>query len=584
MSNFLQLLTERVLVLDGAMGAMLQARSLAGGAPPEGMNLEQPEVVAAIHREYVAAGADIIETNTFGANRPKLANYGLENRVREINHAAVKIARGAAGPQTFVAGSVGPTGRFLEPVGDAGFDEIVEIYVEQIAALVEAGVHLITFETFLDIRELRAAIVAAKTVTELPLAAMLTFDDTGQTALGTPPEAAAVTLDALGVAVVGANCGLGIDGIHRILEQMRAVTSLPLIAQANAGLPELRDGETVFSGTPKEMTGYHERLIKLGVRVIGGCCGTTPQHIQAMQAALQHYDQGWQAPPRQTFLSSRTKVMPIGGEAGCLVIGERINPTGKKNYTTELHAGKTAYVCREAQEQVAAGADLLDINCGAPGINEPLAMERVVFAASGVVAAPLVLDSSNPEVLERGLKAADGKVLLNSVSGDDKSLRAILPLAKKYGAAIIGLALDEWGIPETAEGRVTVAEKILSAAEACGLPREDIIIDCLTLPVSVAQQGAMETLQTLRLVRDRLKLATVLGVSNISFGLPGRSILSATFFSMALETGLQAAIINPKDEAMMDALRAAKVLLGQDRGADGDLFPAKQSTDFYPVD
>jgi 5-methyltetrahydrofolate--homocysteine methyltransferase len=568
MSSFLQAINERVLVLDGAMGTMLQERGLAPGASPEGMNLEQPEVVEAVHREYVTAGADIIVTNTFGGNRPKLANYGLEEQVGEINRAGVEICRRAAGENTFVAASVGPTGRFLEPVGDAGFAEMVAVFREQITALAEAGADLISFETFLDIRELRAAIIAAKEVCSLPLMALMTFDDAGRTVLGTPPEAAAVTLDALGVDVIGSNCGLGIDGIYDILEKMRRVTTLPLIAQANAGLPELRDGVTVFPGTPEEMTAYHQRLITLGVRVIGGCCGTTPAHIEAMQNALAQYDQQWQPAARRGFLSSRTRVAEVGGEAACAVIGERINPTGKKGYSAELREGKTAYIRREAQEQVAAGADLLDVNCGAPGVDEPAALEAAVFAASGVTGTPLVLDSSSPEALEKGLQAADGKVLINSVSGEEKSLQAILPLAKKYGAAIIGLALDGGGIPETAADRLAVARLILERALELGIPREDVFIDCLTLTVSAEQKRAAETLQALRLVRDELGLATVLGVSNISFGLPSRPVLSASFFTLALEAGLKAAIINPKEERMMDALRAVKVLLGQDLRAE----------------
>lgn len=568
MSRFLQALEQRVLVLDGAMGTMLQDRGLAAGASPEAMNLERPEVVEAVHAEYVAAGADIIVTNTFGGSRPKLAHYGLEGRLREINAAGVEIARRAAGPETFVAASIGPTGRFVEPVGDAGFDEVVGIFREQVEAFVAAGADLITFETFLDIRELRAAVIAAKQYSELPLLALLTFDDGGRTVLGTPPAAAAVTLDGLGVDVLGSNCGLGIDGIYEILAKMRAVTNRPLIAQANAGLPVLRDGETIFPGTPEEMVAYHERLIALGVRIIGGCCGTTPAHIQAMRQALVGLDQHWQPGARRCFLSSRTETVAIGGDAPCVVIGERINPTGKKGYSAELRDGKTAYLRREAKEQLDAGAELLDINCGAPGVDEPLALERAVFAVTGVAGAPLVLDSSDPVALERGLKAADGKVLINSVSAEEKSLKAVLPLAKKYGAAVIGLALDGQGIPETASDRLAVAGTILAAALAAGIPREDLLIDCLTLTVSAEQQRAMETLQALRLVRDELGLATVLGVSNISFGLPARPVLSAGFFTMALEAGLKAAIINPKEERMLDALRAAQVLLGQDLRAE----------------
>jgi len=567
-SDFRTAIADRVLILDGAMGTLLQERGLPPGGCPEAMNRSHPDAVREIHAEYAAAGADILVANSFGGNRLKLAHYGLEEAVDELNRRAVELAREACGGRAFVGGSVGPTGRFLEPVGDAGFDEMVEVYAEQISALAGAGADLISFETFLDIRELRAAIVACRDVCDLPVVAQMTFDDAGRTVLGTPPEAAAVTLDALQVDVIGSNCGLGIDGIHAVLAAMRQVTSRPLIAQANAGLPVLKDGQTIFPGTPAEMTAYHERLIALGARILGGCCGTTPDHIRAMRAALEGCSQQWTPPARQGFLSSRTAVAAFGGEAPCALIGERINPTGKKGYTEELRTGKTAYIRREAVDQVAAGAHLLDINCGAPGVDEALALERAVYAASGASAAPLVIDTSDPEALERGLKAADGKVLINSVNGEAKSLARVLPLARRYGAAVIGLTLDEAGIPATAEGRVAIAEKIRNAALAAGLPQEDVIIDCLTLTVSAEQQRALESLRALRLVRDELGLATALGVSNISFGLPSRPVLSATFFAMALEAGLKAAIINPKDERMMDAYRSALVLLCQDVRAE----------------
>ncbi len=569
MRDFRTALQERVLVLDGAMGTLLQERGLKPGGCPEEMNLVAPEVVTGIHREYAEAGADIIVTNSFGGSRIKLAHYGLEDRVEEINIRSVELAREAAGEDGFVAASIGPTGRFLEPVGDATFDEMVEVFGEQVRAFAAAKADLITLETFLDVAELRAAVIACREFSDLPVMALMTFEDGGRSVLGTSPQAAAVTLDALKVDVIGSNCGLGVDGIFEFLEQMRQVTNRPLIAQANAGLPQLIDGETVFTATPEEMTAYHEKMIAIGVRVIGGCCGTTPAHIQAMSEALKGKDQSWTPPPRRCFLSSRTAVTEVGGEAPCAIIGERINPTGRKGYAAELLEGKTAYIRREAQEQVAAGAHLLDLNCGAPGVDEPAALERAVLAAVGVTSQPLVLDSSDPAALERALKVADGKVLINSVNGEEKSLKTVLPLAAKYGAAVIGLALDGSGIPETAGERLSVAEDILAAAIQVGLPREDVIIDCLTLTVSAEQKRAMETIHTLRLVKEKLGLATVLGVSNISFGLPCRPILSATFFAMALEAGLGAAIINPKDAAMMDAYRSAMVLLGKDLRAEG---------------
>jgi 5-methyltetrahydrofolate--homocysteine methyltransferase len=401
---------------------------------------------------------------------------------------------------------------------------------------------------------------------------MLTFDDKGRSVLGTPPESAAITLEAVGADVVGSNCGLGVDGIHDILKAMRTVTDLPLISQANAGLPLLVDGITVFPGTPEEMTAWHDRLLTLGVRIIGGCCGTTPLHIRAIRQALDVRDQEWRHSPRPagvTFLSSRSAYTSIGGGNRTALIGERINPTGKKGFVAELREGKISYIRREALEQTAAGATLLDVNVGTPGIDEPLALERAVFCVSGAVATPLVLDSSSAEALERGLKAADGKVLVNSVSGEQKSLDRILPLVKKYGAAVIGLALDESGIPETAEGRCAVAQRIRDAAVAAGIPSRDVIIDALTLTVSAEQKRALETLRAVRLIKERLGLATVLGVSNISFGLPRRPLISSAFFAMALEAGLDAAIINPKEQAMMDVYRSAMVLLNRDIRAEG---------------
>ncbi len=568
---FMEAIHSRALVLDGAMGTMLQERGLVPGQAPEELNLTMPDVVAGVHREYIDAGAEIIVTNTFGGNRPKLSHYGLEGRVAEINAKAVEIARRVAGEDAYVAASLGPTGRFVEPVGDMTFDETADIFREQAEALIGAGADLITLETFLDIKEIRAAIIAIREISpEIPIIAMLTFDDNGRSVLGTPPEAAAITLQAAGANIVGSNCGLGVDGIYEVLRAMRKVTSLPLISQANAGLPVLVDGKTVFPGTPEEMTAYHDRMLELGVRVIGGCCGTTPRHIRAIREALNGRNRPFTAPcagTSVTYLSSRTGYAAIGGEQPAAIIGERINPTGKKTFAAELKERKISYIRREALEQVEAGATLLDVNVGLPGIDEPAAMEQAVFCITGAVPVPLVLDSSNPEALERGLKAADGKVLINSVSGEDKSIARVLPLVKKYGAAVLGLALDEKGIPSTAEGRVAIAAKIIAAATNAGITRDNVIVDCLTLTVSAEQKQATETLRAVRLVKERLEANTVLGVSNISFGLPRRPVISSTFFAMALAAGLDAAIINPKEQAMMDAWRSAMVLLNKDERA-----------------
>lgn len=567
-TEFLQALTERVLVLDGAMGTMLQERGLKPGQSPEEMNLSMPDVVAAVHQEYLDAGADILVTNSFGGSREKLSHYGLEGRLDEINAASVFIAKKVAGDKAFVAASIGPTGRFVEPVGDLTFDQMADIFSEQAKALIEAGADLITLETFLDIKEIRAAVIAIREFSQtIPVIAMLTFDNNGRSVLGTSPEAAAITLEAVGADIIGSNCGLGVDGIYDILAAMRTVTSLPLISQANAGLPLLVDGNTVFPGTPAEMTAYHDRLIALGVRIIGGCCGTTPAHIKAMKAALVGKEQQQTVigpSAGTTFLSSRSGYVALGGGNLTAIIGERINPTGKKGFAAELREGKVAYIRREAVEQVAAGATLLDVNVGTPGIDESAAMERAIFSVTGAVQVPLVIDSSSPEALERGLKAADGKVLVNSVSGEKKSLERILPLVKKYGAAVIGLALDETGIPPTADERCAVAGCIIAAAETAGIPRNNVVIDCLTLTVSAEQKRALETIKAVQKIKSSFGVNTVLGVSNISFGLPSRPLISSTFFAMAIAAGLDAAIINPKEMPMMAAFRSSMVLLGRD--------------------
>jgi 5-methyltetrahydrofolate--homocysteine methyltransferase len=565
--DFLKTLAKGPVLFDGATGTMLQMLGLKPGGCPDELNIAEPEMVKKVHRAYREAGADVATTNTFGANRIKLKEYGLDGRISEINIAAARNAREAVGPEGFVAGDLGPTGEFVEPVGEAAFDDILKVYDEQAGALKEGGADLLIIETMMDIREMKAAIIGAKS-TGLPVVATMTFDETMRTVLGTPPESFAIMADSLGVDVLGANCSLGIEGIYKTLLAMSRVTSRPFIAQPNAGIPVLKGTETVFPATPEEMASYVPRLVEAGVRVLGGCCGTTAEHIRLMGEAFKSIKSPVREPIGVSALASRTSYQLFGGGLPAILIGERINPTGRKKLAAEIKEGKTAGIRGEARAQEAAGAHALDVNVGVPGIDEVPSMTRAVFAVNDHSTLPIVIDSSHNDAIEAGLKAVDGKPLINSISGEEKKLASILPLAKKYGGALLGLTLDDAGIPETAEGRLKVAEKMLGRVLDAGLKKEDLVVDCLAMTVSAAPDSALTTLKAIRLIKEELGLATVLGVSNISFGLPARSLINSSFLTMALSAGLDCAIINPENRAMMDAYRSSLVLLAKDLRAE----------------
>ncbi|HBG45807.1 MAG TPA: 5-methyltetrahydrofolate--homocysteine methyltransferase [Deltaproteobacteria bacterium] len=567
MRDFRKALASKQLVFDGATGTMLQRLGLKPGGCPDELCLKDPALVRKVHSAYIGAGSDIVTTNTFGGNRPKLMEYGLEGRLAEINIAAARCARDEAGSSRFVAGGLGPTGRFVEPVGEMPFDEAFSVFKEQAQALKEGGADLVIIETMMDIREMKAAIMGAKS-TGLPVVATMTFDETMRTVLGTSPEAFAVMAESLGADVIGANCSLGIEGICKAVAAISKVCSLPLIAQPNAGIPVLKGTETVFPASPEEMAAYVPRLVEAGVRILGGCCGTTPEHIKMMGEAFRGITPAAGRKAGFTALSSRSSVTLFGAGLSPIIIGERINPTGRKVLAQEIKEGKTAGIRNEARQQETAGANALDVNVGVPGIDEVFAMGSAVFAVNGNSSLPIVIDSSSPEAVLAGLKAVDGKPLINSISGEEKKLTSILPLAAEYGAAVLGLTLDDDGIPETAEGRLKVAEKMLERALKAGLRKEDLIVDCLAMTVSAAPESAKETLKAIRLVKERLGLTTVLGVSNISFGLPAREVINASFLTMAIEAGLDAAIINPNNKAMMDAFHASLVLLNKDLRAE----------------
>jgi methionine synthase (B12-dependent) (EC 2.1.1.13) len=571
MKNFRDYIKNDLLIMDGAMGTMLQkSGKLKPGMAPEMLNIEQPDLIKDIHTQYINAGANIIETNTFGANRIKLGEFGLASKVREINQSAAYNARAAAKDRAFVAGNIGPTGKFLKPIGDLDFDEAVEIFKEQAEALLTAGVDLFSIETMMDIKEIKSAVIAIRELCDLPIMAMMTFNDDYRTTLGTPPEVAAIVLEALGVDVIGANCSLGPEGIFNVIKRMSRVTNLPLISEANAGMPILKQGITVFPASPEQMVEHMEQSLALGVRVYGGCCGTTPDHIKhiadvgfKLRAHLSYETKG----DDTLKLASRTEYKELLLFKDTLLIGERINPTGKRLYSEELKAGKTKYIREQAMLQQKAGADLLDVNVGTPGIDEPSMMTKAIFAVNSVSILPVSIDSSNINAIEAGLKAIDGKPLVNSITGEQKRLVPTLKLIKKYGAAAIILPIDEKGLPRTATERLTIAKQVLNTAEQMGIKRNTFIVDALTLTISAEPHGGEQTLKTIRIVTEELGLPCIVGLSNISFGLPARSVLNSHFLSMAMAHGLGLAILNVLDEDIKKAFLSASLLLGRDENA-----------------
>ena len=550
-----------ILLLDGAMGTMLQAAGLPMGMAPELWNLTEPETVADIQRRYVEAGSRVLYTNTFGANRLKLARSG--HSVREIVAGGVRCARMAAGDKDVrVALDIGPLGQLLEPLGTLKFEEAYELFREQVLAGAQAGADLIVIETMSDLYEVKAAVLAAKENSTLPVWVTMTFEQSGRSFVGVTVPAMALTLNGLGVDAMGFNCSLGPRELLPLLEELRSWTDKPLILKPNAGLPDPATG--AYRITPAAFARQMLPALSLGVTILGGCCGTSPDFIRALGAALEKGGEAQPRPARRCGVSSGRLAV---GLDGVRVIGERINPTGKKRLQQALRENDIDYLIARGIEQQDAGADILDVNVGLPGIDEPDMMVRVVKALQGVTDLPLQLDSSNPAAIEAGLRAVSGKAIVNSVNGKREVLDAILPLCKKYGAAVIGLCMDENGIPADWQGRVNIARRILDAALKHGIAREDVYIDCLTLTVSAQQEQARETLRALRFVKEELGLHTVLGVSNISFGLPARENITVSFLTQALYAGLDLPIVNPNQEAIMNAVASWRVLSGEDAGS-----------------
>ena len=556
-----ELLGKRLVFVDGGMGTMLQAAGLTGGEAPERWNLTHPETVAEVHRAYLAAGCDIVTANTFGATG---ARFGAE--LQKVIQAGVELARQGVeeAGHGFAAFDMGPTGKLLAPYGELPFQEAVSLYRQAAAWGAEAGADLIIIETMGDPYEMKAAVLGAREACDLPILATMMADVNGRLLTGGTVETMAVLLDGLGVTALGLNCGLGGPEMLPLLRRIRRVTERPLLCSPNAGLPRMEGGRTVFPAGPEAFAQAQRELAQAGAWLLGGCCGTTPEHIRAMVAACREVTPAPVPPVTETWISSSSEAVCL--DHGPVVIGERINPTGKKRMQEALRTGDVNYLLKEAVNQSAAGAAVLDVNVGLGGVDEAAWMERAVSAIQGVCTCPLQLDTADPEALARGLRAYNGKALINSVSGKQEVMDQVFPLAKRYGGTVVALLLDEEGIPDTAEGRVAIARRIMAEAARYGIATRDLVMDALTMTVSTGERNALVTLETLRRCREELGVRTVLGVSNISFGLPQREKLAGPFLTLALGAGLDAAISNPLSEAMMDAWQAALTLTGRDKG------------------
>lgn len=560
-----EFIKDNILIFDGAMGTMLQKKGLKLGENPELLNIKEPHIIEEIHKEYIESGANVITTNTFGANELKLKLCNLD--VEEAVDAAVKIAKKAKGnSNTYIALDIGPIGELLEPMGTLSFDRAYEIFKRQMVQGTKSGADVILIETMTDLYELKAAILAAKENSDLPIFCTMTFEENLRTFTGCSPEAMVLVLEGLGVDALGVNCSLGPKQLKPVVEEICSLAHIPVMVQPNAGLPTLSlDNETKYDVTKEEFANTLCSFVELGVRVIGGCCGTTPDYIKELSARVKNIKFSAIENPSYPAICTPSKVVRIDGVR---IIGERINPTGKKLFKEALKNEDLDYILKQGISQIEAGAHILDVNVGLPEIDEPSMMHKVVKEIQGIVDTPLQIDSSDPKAIETGLRYYNGKPILNSVNGEDAVLDKILPLVKKYGASVVGLTLDERGIPAKAEERFEIAKKIINKASEYGIKKEDVFIDCLVLTVSAQQEEVQETLKAVRMVKEKLGAKTVLGVSNISFGLPNRELVNETFLALALANGLDLPIINPNAKGMTRVIDSYNVLYNYDKGAE----------------
>lgn len=577
-------LGKELLYFDGGMGTLLQERGLQPGELPETWNLLHVEEIREIHRKYIEAGSDIVLTNTFGANALKFHDdaYSLEEIVNAaVGHVKAAAEQAGNGRRIYTALDIGPTGKLLKPMGDLDFETAYEAYKEVMIYGEKAGADLIHIETMSDTYELKAAVLAAKENTSLPVFATTIFDERGKLLTGADVPSVVALLEGLRVDAFGINCGMGPEQMIPILEQITKYSSLPVIVKPNAGLPKQKNGQTYYDVSPEEFAEVMKKIVEMGAVVIGGCCGTTPDHIKAMADACRMIPIKPVEKKNFTMVSSYGQSVFLG--TGSKIIGERINPTGKKRFKQALKEHDLDYILREGITQQDNGAHILDVNVGLPDIDEPALMKEVVQELQSVTSLPLQIDTVDVEAMEGAIRIYNGKAMVNSVSGKQESMDKVFPLIQKYGGVVIGLALDENGIPADAEGRVQVAKKIIAEAAKYGIEKKDIVIDALAMTISSEPEGAKITLETLRRLRDEVGVCTVLGVSNISFGLPSRPIVNSIFYTMAMQNGLSVGIINPGSEDMMKAWYAFHALMALDSNCEKYIARYAQQPGTTPV-
>ena len=559
-------LKDHILIFDGAMGTMLQKEGLPIGDNPEIFGIKNPHKLLKIHKKYLEAGSNVLTTNTFGCNELKVNKLGYT--VEEVIDRAVSIAKQAIeesdkSKPRFVALDIGPIGEMLEPMGTLSFDRAYEIFKRQVIQGEKSGADLIIIETMMDLYEAKAAVLAAKENTNLPVICTMTFDENGRSFTGCLPEAMVATIEGLGVDALGVNCSLGPKQLLPIVKTITELANVPVIVQANAGLPVIKEGQAVYEMNDEEFFQGVKKFVDLGVSIVGGCCGTNETFIKKICDNIEKLQKKEPKRRKSTIVCSAVKYIDIQGPT---IVGERLNPTGRQLLIDAYVSGNNDYVINLALEQSNEGSEILNVNVGVPDLDEERAMKRVIKGIQEVVDVPLQLDSSNVKALEAGLRYYNGRTIVNSVNGKEKSLETILPIVKKYGACLVGLTLDENGIPITAEGRFNIAKKIVERAEQYGIKRQDIFIDCLSLTVSAQQDEAMETIKAIKMVKENLGCKTILGVSNISFGIPNRQALNNTYLNLALGAGLDLAIINTEDRTMVESIDAYKVISNMDKG------------------